>query len=274
MRYLIKFFLMCCIFPNPLFATSISITNLNIEWFGSNENEIRSQTIYNFLDVNNLFSDIMVFQEIVNFDLLNSDIAIGYDCQTYENPNPKHQHIVICVKPQYHFDMEILSQVNMNGRLRPAIHGIISEGNQKLIHIFGVHLKAGSSSDMSKIRLEQIKIIENYIQKKKINDPIIIIGDFNTYGSDSAEMGKQFKSIGIKEVITPEEYSWASMTDRFVKFPFAKLDRVWVNNFVTETIAHIVGPCNDSTADQISIYNKEVSDHCPVKVTISQTNPP
>lgn len=271
MNYIKSFLLGCVsiIFSTSLYAFStFSITNLNIEWFG-NANESRTETIHKFLTENDLFSDVMIFEEIVDIGLLEIEIMPDYDCVSYENSNSRHQHVVICVKPEYSFEMVdgsyTIDAVNVNGRLRPAVHGEVKVNGQP-IHIIGVHLKA--SPDMSDIRLKQTQVIADYL-KQKNKDSVIIMGDFNTYGSDTIEMAKQF--VNLVEVTTPEKYSWASTTDKFSKVTHAKLDRVWVSSTLAGKVvsAHIIGPCNGSTETQVASYNKEVSDHCPVKLILN-----
>ena len=259
----------------------ISLVELNGSWFGINGDpnnslgsETRVDTWRKFLQNNALLSDVMVFEEIVDLDLLqNSVLDNQYKCQSYTRPNPKYQHVVICVKPEYRFDIAegstsyVIEQVDVNGALRPAVHGILkTQDGTRIAHLFGVHLKA--NGDKSAVRLQQTQIIANYIKSEKIHDPVIIMGDFNTFGTDPADMENQFKVDGLIELNTPEPYTWASVHENF---PAAKLDRVWISNTLAPRVlsAHVVGPCNSTDRAQLTTYNDTVSDHCPTKVVIA-----
>ena len=260
---------------------SVSFTEFNGSWFGlngdpnnSSGNEQRVPEWRKFLQNNTLLSDVLIFEEIVDINLLTSSVLNDkYTCQTFTRSNPKIQHVVICVKPQLRLDVAddansyALEQVDVTGTLRPAVHGILkTQDGRRLAHIFGVHLKA--NSDMSATRLKQTQIIADYIKNQKAHDPVIIMGDFNTFGTDPASMENQFKVDNLVELSLPEPYTWASVTENF---PPAKLDRVWLSDALVSHVsyAHVIGPCSSGDTSAIASYNNKVSDHCPTKMVIS-----
>ena len=289
MRSSLKLLFSTICLTSMLFASSVfgqaarpfSITEFNASWFGLNGdpnnelgNEPRVNDLKEFLQKNSLFTDVMVFEEIVDIGLLKSAILNNsYDCQSYERDDPKSQHIVICVKPEFRFDMAenassyVIEEVDLSGNLRPAVHGILkTQDGTRLAHIFGVHLKA--NSEKSAMRLKQTQFIADYLKREPSVDPVIIVGDFNTFGTDPVDMEKQFGTAGLLELDLPELYTWASVREHF---PPAKLDRVWISNTLVPKIksAHVVGPCNSPDKKLLAVYNATISDHCPTTILIT-----
>ena len=268
---------------------SVSFTELNIKWFGAKETivdnqtpqtrslqETRTKSIRKFLSDNKLLSDVMIFEEIVDVDLLQSDVlGKTYQCHSYENSDAKHQHVVICHKNNYIFSISdddenySLESVNVSGRLRPAVHGILKTKNNKHIaHVFGVHLKA--NPNMSDVRLNQVNKLVEYINNQEDrSDPIIVMGDYNTYNEDPAAIEKIFKKAQMTELEIPKSYTWASSSEEYEP---AKFDRVWMSKNIISKVksSDIKGPCNSGDKKLIAEYNQKVSDHCPVTLTIEQ----
>ena len=97
--------------PNlPPPRRAVTITEINLAWFGlggdpANQNgEHRLPTIRKFFSDHNLFADVMVFEEIVNVNLLQQELlGSSYACHSYQRSDPKHQHVVICNKATFTF---------------------------------------------------------------------------------------------------------------------------------------------------------------------------
>ena len=261
-------------------GSSLSFAELNLDWFGVNGeiknpmgSETRVPSIRKYLQENKLLSDVMVFEEILDLDLLQDGVLDGqYTCHTYQRPNPRHQHVVICHTLDYILDVAddaedyALESVDVNGYLRPAVHGILkNKDGTRLVHIFGVHLKA--NADKSAVRLEQVKNLADYIKQEKGQDPVVVLGDFNTFNADEANMDKIFRKDAMNEVDFPEPYTWASTTE---KFDPAKFDRVWLSKSWLTSVqgGDIKGPCSSGDAKLIENYNQQVSDHCATTFTV------
>jgi endonuclease/exonuclease/phosphatase family metal-dependent hydrolase len=255
-------------------SNAITITSLNIKWFGLNGemsndpgNEERAPSIRKYLSETGLLaSDVLIFQEIVDVGLLESKVVgRSHVCQSYDNENAKHQHVVICVKSKYKLEAAdeegySLGSVSLGGKVRPAVHGIVTIDGRRL-HIFGVHLKAIPT--FSEWRMKQVQLLTDYIHERG-DEPVLIIGDFNAYGEDAAGFSDIFSQDNLSEVTTPEKYSWASASE---KYPREKFDRAWSRGMETES-AHIVGPCNAGTMPAVKAYNGKVSDHCALSVKV------
>jgi endonuclease/exonuclease/phosphatase family metal-dependent hydrolase len=258
--------------------TEISITTFNIKYYGLNGDhdgepgsEVRDNTIKAHLNKYELWTDVVVFQEIVDVPGLQSLMGSGYLCRSYDNEDPRHQHVVICHKKKFAFRMAkdednyILDDVAMS-RYRPVVHGILTYRNKPMLHVMGVHLKA--QPDRSDVRTEQTHMIAEYLTHRENSEPVVIIGDFNTHNDDAEVMNGIYKheDIDLVQVTVPQEFTYR------VPQHGAKLDRIWVSrNLRVSQKPKVAGPCNSvaTSTDPIRTYNTEVSDHCPVTLKVA-----
>lgn len=259
----------------------LSITTFNIKYFGlngdpeSSATESRADAIREHLSRERLFTDVMVFEEIVDVEMLKRDVVgPAYTCRSYDHPNPEHQHVVVCVRGEFVFapatddDNYALEDVTLGqARYRPAVHGVVkSRRGQPLLHVFGVHLKA--YPEFSNERLQQADIIADYLNQRGDDAPVIILGDFNTYNQDVSELSERFARVdrGLTLVEVPGPYTWRSASSGH------KLDHVWISSDLTAGDARIAGPCATTHRDTIASYLRSVSDHCPVTLTVTRSS--
>src|SRR5690606_31441624 len=119
-----------------------------------------------------------------------------------------------------------------------------------VMHVMSVRLKA--SPDFSRVRLEQAEIISNYLRDRADADtPVVLLGDFNTYGGDVEEMSRTFESAELVNVPTTGAYTWRSR-DRGSKF-----DHIWMSRSLQATNIKIAGPCNGVGTGVINRYTRE-----------------
>ena len=257
---------------------AVTVTTLNIKYFGLNGDpnstvpESRSATIKAHLTREQLFTDVMVFEEIVDVEMLKTEIVgAGYRCHSYDHPNPTHQHVVICAKAAFTLEQAhdddnfILEDVTLGeDRYRPAVHGVLKDGRGRpLLHIFGVHLKA--YPQFSNIRLQQADVVAEYMDQRVEAAPIMILGDFNTYTDDVAHLTARFGQVedGLAQVNVPGQFTWRSGSSG------SKLDHIWLSRSAVASRTRIAGPCNSTDRAAIDLYNQQVSDHCPVTMTVT-----
>lgn len=282
------FFLLIVIFnfQDAYASEKFTITTFNIRFFGLHADETRDPYIQTFLKDSVPASDIIVFEEIVDVPRIKAILPADWDCLSYENASPSHQHVVVCHSARFQFSREatdnndVIDEVaGPEGKYRPAVTAIVSDklGNQ-LFRIVGVHLKAEPA--YSALRVEQSKIIAAYLEKLKgSNLPVIITGDFNTYKSpankaesdDTDLILNAFNStdLGIKR-IPNDLYTFRSNTGLRGQF-----DQFYLSNSIqTLSPLHIFDICNaevttgTGTAD-LDYYYKNISDHCPVSAEIT-----
>lgn len=261
----------------------LTLAQFNLRWFGKKEakdswskaspDESRISSIRKHMTEHALMTDVLAFEEIVDVKLLAEGVLEKrYNCYSYNHKDPDHQHVVVCVKPHLKFEKApgsrayTLNEVDVNGELRPAVHGIVKTNSGKpLMHLIAVHLK--SAPDFSEIRVKQIGVISEYIKRANTDLPTVLVGDFNTYGDDPENFSRILSANQMEEVPSPESFSWATTHESYEP---AKFDRVWMSGrFADQVISqNVVGPCNQSDRRTLERYNNTVSDHCAVKTTI------
>jgi hypothetical protein len=257
-------------------ARNFSLTEINLKWFGLNgspfeDRETRAASIKQFFKTKKLFADVMVFVEIVDLELLQTAVlGSDYKCQSYTRKDPRHQFVAICHLLKYRFDLAsgqksyALEAVDVTGRLRPAVHGVLkTKAGEAIAHIFGLHLKA--MPDQSALRLQQTKAVSQYLAGRGEETPVIVIGDVNTYANDADKMSTILGKNDLVEAVSDGDYTWA---DAEGPYEPAKFDRVWVSSEIEGKIVsnQVVGPCNDASEKELALYNTSVSDHCAVFV--------
>ena len=265
-------------FADAIQSQDISITTFNIKFYGVNGvfggqagSETRDDTIMAHLTKYQIWTDVMIFQEIVDVERLEAMVGKHYSCKSYDHADKTHQHVVLCHKKTFSFvtasddDNYALEDVSLD-KHRPAVHGVlVNKDGKRLLHIFGVHLKA--QPNFSDIRATQVGIIGNYIKTRADHEPTIILGDFNTFNNDPATFSEIFANDGVDMKPAADTYNFSYRSGG----QGSKLDRIWHSNslHVVEQ-AKVSGPCNDSgrSSQAIKTYNKEVSDHCPVTIKV------
>jgi hypothetical protein len=265
------FYLIFCIQANAL-----TVTTLNIEWFGrggvisgSSIDEYRIQRLRDFLLYQLPASDVLVFQEITEVELLQGSFP-EYDCKTYR-PRANHQHVVLCALNNIKTDFFEIEDVDLGSYgLRPGSGLKVPYGKRRLfrkrkkLNIIGVHLKAGRFE--TDVRLEQIKEIT---KSGDLGSRTLIIGDFNSYPAERTE-----REVGDEELINlilsplrfkKAQYEGSTFLSRFPR----RFDHAWYRGIDLKSTA-IYGPCKEESVprpyDNFSFYNRFISDHCALQL--------
>lgn len=260
---------------SPLQA-AVSLTTMNIRFYGLNAEENREPELIRYLDDNALWSDVMVFQEIVDVARLQEKVVgFGYTCVSYASEASGHQHVVVCHKPTLRFEKAaddddfILENVAMGSTMyRPAVHGILrTASGSRIAHLVAVHLKA-MPEDGAK-RIEQMHMIHDYLAFERSDSlPAILVGDTNLFDDDVDAVTEILTDddLGLKAVATPGRYTYR------VPELGQKFDRVWLGEGLSvQGAARVAGPCNLSGPAgeaKIRVFNKAVSDHCAVVLQV------
>ena len=269
---------------SPAISRPLTVATFNIAWYGLNGNpdneadtETRDQSLKLFIDRHLSDADVIAFEEIVDVDRLTTNVlGSSRNCVSYNNPDPKHQHVVICVKPNLKFEKlridnnYTIESVAM-GRYRPAVHGVVKTlAGETLAYILAVHLKAAPEG--AEIRQTQIESLANYVNRHVHGVPILMLGDFNTQEGEAVLFQDAFTAAGLNlsEIENQNRYTF---NDTEFK---NKFDRFWISDEARTVVApEVFGPCNLNNSQQsttaIQRYMRTISDHCPVKLTF-ETN--
>lgn len=259
-------------------ADPFTVTTLNMRWFGLDTNvaqqqlvESRVPTVRAYLTANNAWADVMIFQEIVDVELLTREVLENrYECVSYDHADPRHQHVVLCVGNGFRLgiapddDNYTYEEVAM-GEKRPAVHALVSDaaGNE-VAHVIGVHLKA--SPDYSTMRLEQVRMVVDRLKDRASAVPVIFAGDFNTYADDASRFEQILGAPGVGLNQVPLDGTATYRTPNYINRPNL-LDRAWASGLRALGPARISGPCNGTvTRAALQKFYDEVSDHCAVTI--------
>lgn len=170
-------------------------------------------------------------------------------------------------------------------RLRPALVGFFEDRKTgEDFVVVGVHLKAGGRPSSYQMRTKQYSMLTDIINdlKQKGENDILIMGDFNTTGyvlNDSdyhnfADMLGDIRMKSISERIKCTSY-WSgtnrsddieesSILDHVVypaNFMGMRMDSYGLHSHCKKV------SCRNTSAKNLGISYKEVTDHCPVSLT-------
>ena len=252
-------------------AKTLTFTTFNIRWYGLNGDamgetgsEARDKTIREHLIDNQLLTDVIAFEEIVDVDGLKRLIGDDYSCESYDHVQPRHQHVVVCVKSPLQFvtaedDNFTFEDIALEHH-RPAVHGCVTTSQgRKLVHFVAVHLKA--MPHKTNTRLTQAELLSSALADMSTKLPTIITGDFNTFKDENERIELKFAERGLDLVEEHSDLPFTFRTDRYQN----KFDRVYSSGVKYSRKPKVIGPCNDdATREERSRYYQEISDHCAV----------
>lgn len=269
----------------------IGIFALNIAWYGlggsmdgSPEREHRDHDLAGL--VNDAFEShqVGVFEEIVDFDrFVEKVVPQDVQCHSYDHPNGKHQHVVVCVRrplefkalpsaPRFTWDDVAV------GQTRPAVAGrIVDQSGKTILNLVAVHLK--SSPEFSEVRKQQARIVAGHIRKElsKSGHPVVVTGDFNTFANDHEVIKDELSRSGLSfsELRSPSRNTFANR--RYQN----KFDRIFFSgglaaaSLTPSSLTMVSGPCNTQESREetselrirslygdLDEWNRKISDHC------------
>lgn len=275
-----------------IYGRNLTITSFNIRYYGRTDrpDEVplpseRNQHIKDFLENEVPYSDVIVFQEIMDKEeLFNNVLSRDFNCISYDNTKDSHQFVVMCARSKYKWKVDSSSDDNFvieevalgSSGMRPAVHAILGDNKGKsLLRVVGVHLKAFPvRTDM---RALQMEYIAKHLAKSDNSIPTIITGDFNTYSEDQTGLSKsditilnekiKEQNVNLEMPAHPSQYTYRSGLYR------SKFDHFWKSTDLKSFgPVQVTGYCNDATLLPKSLnvedYYKYISDHCPVTLKV------
>lgn len=276
-RMMVVCLLACLTVLLPATTSALTITTLNLEWFGRGgdllgheENEYRFPTVKEFIETQLNKTDLFMFEEVTHIAAL-SKILPGWDCRSYDVLNTKHQHVAACLKPGFTMVDSTIESVRLGAvGLRPAFKVIVSAADGAKTAVIGLHLKAGATESATRVQQAQALVAAMTEQDPT---PTLVVGDFNTFPKDKTGLAKDDHEL-IAEVFQTRGLAQVGGTvPTYGGFYGKTFDRVWTKNIKTEAF-WIKGPCvNEGQGfnrySERSFYSRFVSDHCAVSVTVS-----
>ncbi len=275
---------------------SLSVFSFNIAWYGlggsmdnTPDDEHRDHDLARIVADAFETQDVGVFEEIVDVDRFVANVAPRHvRCQSYENNESKHQHVVVCVKAPLKFKAldsapgYIWEDVAV-GKTRPAVVGRVTDKSGRTVaNLIAVHLK--SSPEYSPVRRAQAATIANHIKRelREGNEPVMVVGDFNTFEDDATAIGAALSTSGVTFNLLRNPAPFTFNNRRYQN----KFDHIfYAGPIAPSTFAMTAGPCNtiESLAagdaglhgefmirthlGDLDDWNRMVSDHCLIHAT-------
>jgi hypothetical protein len=271
-------------------AGSFGVFSLNIAWYGLGgsidghpHKEHRDEDLASLLDDAFSRHHVGVFEEIVDVErFIRRVVPDTAGCQSYDHPVERHQHVVVCVKHPFRFEATVSAPAFTwddvaVGQTRPALVGrVVDRDGNEVLNLVAVHLK--SSPDFSHVRKQQVQIIATHIRKElaKTGTPVLVTGDFNTFGSDHEMIKKELSKSGLafEELRSHALHTFSNR--RYQN----KFDRIFfAGSLHPETLTMVRGPCNMFEANRhedfssrtpledLDEWNQRISDHCMIHAT-------
>lgn len=234
-------------------------------------------------------SDIMAFQEIINGELfadLMTEKLPKHQMIMSECGGTADQKVALAFDTtkfkliSYEEDWRVSLSTRCNYGLRPALVALLRHKTTgKKLAVIVIHLKAGSGDRNRNTRREQhevLSLVMKELESKKPND-IVVLGDFNTTSYLEQTPGAvQFEDFlkdnnlrNTSASITCTSYwqgdrhdgnMWPSHLDHVLHKGKSTFQKVY-------TGAHCArSACQPSPASELGDSFNGVSDHCPVQV--------
>lgn len=249
--------------------SALTVTSLNIRWYGMGgdlggqpEDETRDESLRDFLFNHLPHSDVFVFQEITNLEMLQ-EALFELNCQSYTPQIKPHQHVVICTQPYISQEAKANYDIQLERpRLRPALVSNLDLG----VQVIGLHLKAGPRSWRTRQnQIEALTKTTRFLEKS------IVIGDYNSYrkdvtgaNEDDAQIFQQILGKKSFKDQTPNSPTYVSSANRI-------FDRVWTKGLKVQE-AKVYGPCKQDSVQfpysESDRYVQKISDHCAVQIKL------
>lgn len=267
-----KGLLLSVIFLLNLPLQALTVTSLNIQWFGrggriegTKHDEYRQHRLTQFLLEEAGQTDVYAFQEVMDPSLISKTLP-HLECHTYEPNNTRLQHVVLCAKPSIIISKTIDEPTRL-GRfgLRPAVILTVKNSAGEAVNVIGMHLKAGRSS--TQVRVDQIKA---FVQSPSLSTKSIVVGDFNTFDKQSTGLAQDDLSL-IEAVMNPVGLKKvANDTVTYLGRQNRVFDWAWTKG-LTSSPLRVIGPCDQTSVrkpfQSYGFYKRFVSDHCAVQIT-------
>lgn len=271
--------------------TKLNITTFNMKWFGIGgdpnhvQAEYRIPTMKTFIQKYLSFTDVFVFEEVVDLKTLTQIIPASWQCVGYTHPDPIHQYVAMCAQPALQFtqvaydkDFTIEEVTTGSPRMRPAVRADLRDRrtNQILLTLVGVHLKATPTE--SARRITQAKFIAKDVLKVPANIPVVITGDFNVFKKEETKLNMDDVDL-LNHAFNSASKGYSRVPLKAGIFTFRnnqfrnQFDQFYLRGPITVATEPYVFPVCSATKDgpefmNFAYYYQNVSDHCPASIQV------
>jgi endonuclease/exonuclease/phosphatase family metal-dependent hydrolase len=268
-----------------------SVTTYNIRNFDKDFAAGRTDLVELAKILNDVKSDVMAFEEIVNkkaFDEMVASNLKGYKYEMSTCGGGGKQHLAVAYNSKTFDFVKLVEDASLAGNahargcssLRPLLLVTLKHKETSKDYTFGVvHLKAGGNEGAFKQRWEQYNKLQEF-SKTYENKNLILLGDFNTtgYSIKDNDFAKFEEFISTSELRTLSEAvactSYWEGTLGGKEYQPSILDHIVVqdkNMNQVESVrvaSHCAAmDCRPATVEDLGKSYQSVSDHCPLQVT-------
>jgi Endonuclease/Exonuclease/phosphatase family len=260
-----------CFFVSQLAQASWKVATFNVRNFESSNDAIEAV-------IGSVRSDVMAFEEIVNtanFKTLLKKILPAHAVTFSECGGRGEQHLALAYDPKV-FDFVSEQEDAVCGSLRPVFQVKLRHKEENVDYTFAVvHLKAGGDARGMSTRAGQYKALSKLAKATK---NMILLGDFNTTGflpgDDDGERFRQFLTSS-SHVTTSEEIGCTNYWGNPSNLEASILDHIVIPQELSGYASKIIvgshcakQRCQRSSAQKLGTTFQNVSDHCPVQLTL------
>lgn len=174
---------------NLFFSQTIKIASYNIYFLDDGIKQERKERLQKIID--DLDADIIGFQEINNEAALRNILSDDYAIAIIDGKNDV-QDVALAVREPYRIKSKSLVFSGKKydfafPRNRDLLEVIVEiEGKEYTFFIHHAKSRRGGRIKTDKQRSEASRLIVDYVKKKKMNESIIFIGDFNDNPDDQS----------------------------------------------------------------------------------------
>ncbi len=271
--------------------TKVNVTTFNMKWFGIGgdpnniQSEYRIPSMKDFISKYLGFTQVFVFEEVVDLATLKQILPPTWQCVGYKHPMENHQHVAVCAakalvldKVPYDTNFVIEEVAAESPRMRPAVRVDVKERKTRrtLFTLVGVHLKAMPNETAR--RISQAVAISKDLMKIPAQVPVVITGDFNVYEKadtglkqDDIDLIQRALNAGTRGIAhVPHKPNAKTFRSERYRNQF---DQFYVRGPIQVAENPFVFPVCAATLDgpgyfNFDFYYKNVSDHCPAAIQV------
>jgi len=249
----------------------LRFATFNIEDFPKDDRQVAGA----FAEIASLGASFVAVQEIVETDRFERAMRehLGADWQCAFEPSPRH--------PNHHlgvvFDRRVWSLAGLRvhdgtrleeGRNKPTLEVRLRGADGRVVRVLVVHLKAGG--DGRAIRARQYAALAAIAETAQASgERVVLLGDFNATDDDGDRADLAALAARAHLVWASEGLACSAFWDRDDGCFRSRLDHVLTWSAPAKVEA--AGACATEGCDyqdRCPLYRDEVSDHCPVVVTV------
>lgn len=251
-------------------AEAIRIATFNIEDFPKDDRQIDGA----FAELATLDASIIGLQEIMDPERFEQELHArfgdqwGVQFERFVEVGYRHSGVMYDKRKWNWIVTTTHDETRLGGNHKSTLEVRFGPvGGGAALRVINVHLKAGG--DGRDVRARQYVELEKLVHAaQQGNTRVVVLGDFNATHDvdDRADLAKLAASTGLSWASEP--LACSAFWRREDGCPRSRLDHVFTWEPATVTVAGACASFGCEYEDRCPLYSREISDHCPVVVTL------